>query len=560
MAEALAMRDGLIVAVGDRRDVLAAAGTRSEEIDVGGRTVIPGLNDSHLHLTRGARYYGHELRWDGVRSLRRGLAMIEQQAQRTPSNQWVRVLGGWSPEQFDERRLPSPRELTQAAPDVPVLVLYLYSRAFLNAAGVNALGLTATAAEAAETETARYELTEDGGAIIHAEPDATLINAVIAKLPPPSEQEEAASAQHFYRELARFGITSAGDLAGGGHVWPGNYAATRALADTGLLPIRISNFLPPLEPGKELEYVRRYTEEETLNANLAERLRHGFLVEGVGEAVHFGPYDSENFLWEKPDLSKRGDWQSAMLPVVRHLLRARWPIRIHATYGETIAAILDVFEKADQHEREEGRAGFAGIRWSFEHAETVTPESLMRIARLGGGIAVQDRMAFAGEVFAERYGEEAASNAPPFADIVAAGIPLALGTDGTRAASYNPWVALDWAITGRTVGGAALMAPRHRRTKREALWLYAIGSAWFSGDEARKGRLAPGQYADLAVLSRPLLDIEDDAIAGTESLLTYCGGRPTWSAAPFAGIADDLTARLPEWSPINAFGGYQSQT
>ena len=110
--------------------------------------MIPGLIDSHAHPTRGGRFYAAELRWDGVDSLARGLTMVREQAARTPEEQWVRVIGGWSPFQFTERRMPRPAELTEAAPDVPVFVLYLYSQGFLNAAGVRALGITADNAAA----------------------------------------------------------------------------------------------------------------------------------------------------------------------------------------------------------------------------------------------------------------------------------------------------------------------------------------------------------------------------------------------------------------------------
>ena len=141
---------------------------------------------------------------------------------------------------------------------------------------------------------------------------------------------------------------------------------------------------------------------------------------------------------------------------------------------------------------------------------------------------------------------------------MAAGVPIALGTDGTRVASYNPWVAIGWAVTGRTVGGAALLAERHRRTRLEALELCTASAAWFSGEEGRKGRLRPGQFADLAVLDRDYLAVPDDEIGSIESVLTLCGGRPTHAVGPFAGLAPALPPLVPEWSPVARFGGYRS--
>lgn len=555
-ASAVLIRDGIIAGVGEA-DELRARAPDAETIGLGGRTVVPGLNDSHLHLTRGARYYGHELRWDGVGSVARGLEMFAEQAARTPPGEWVRVMGGWSRDQFAERRLPTPAELTEAAPDVPVFVLYLYSRGFLNAAAVRALGLTPANVDGRAQPGARYELTDEGGAIVHAKPSAGLINAVIGQLPQPTAAEEASSAPHFYRELARFGLTSAIDLGGGGHAYPENYVATRRLAERGEMPIRITNFLPPQVPGEELEIVRRFTGRYALNLNMAERLRHGFEIGGVGEALAISAYDFENFMADRPSLDDRPGWREDLAPMVRHLMRERWPIRVHATYDETIARIMDVFEAAHAEEANEGRAGLDGIRWAIEHAETIRPETIARVAARGGGVALQGRLAFAGEVFAERYGEAAAADAPPIDDLVAAGVPIALGTDGTRVASYNPWPTIAWAVTGRTVGGAALMAERHRRSRLEALRLYTAASAWFSGEEGRKGRIAPGQFADLAVLNRDYLSVPDDEIASVESALTICGWRPTYAAEPFSGLAPDLPPLLPELSPVNAFGGYR---
>ena len=163
-ATAFAVRDGSFIAVGGDEEMAAYRGDRTRVIDAKGRTIIPGLNDSHAHVVRGGRFYNLELRWDGVDSLERGLEMIREQAQRTPGKQWVRVIGGWSPYQFRERRMPTVRELNEAAPDTPVFVLFLYSRGFINRAAVQALGLTE---QSKAPEGGRYEFV-DGGAILHA--------------------------------------------------------------------------------------------------------------------------------------------------------------------------------------------------------------------------------------------------------------------------------------------------------------------------------------------------------------------------------------------------------
>ena len=143
-AEAFAVRGERIVAVGRDAGILGLRAANTRVIDAGGRRVIPGLNDSHFHLVRGARDYNLELRWDGVGSLQRGLQMIAEQAVRTPKGQWVRVVGGWSPYQFREKRMPTVAELNDAAPDTPVYVLFAYSEGLLNRAGAAGRIMTCT--------------------------------------------------------------------------------------------------------------------------------------------------------------------------------------------------------------------------------------------------------------------------------------------------------------------------------------------------------------------------------------------------------------------------------
>ncbi|MEM7730356.1 MAG: amidohydrolase [Pseudomonadota bacterium] len=551
---AVAIDDGLILATGDDASMRALGDEDTDIINVGGRTVIPGLNDSHLHATRGGRFFNTELRWDGVETLERGLEMIAEQAGRTPEGQWVRVIGGWSPYQFAERRLPTPAELTEASPDVPVFVLFLYSQGYLNAAGVAALGITE---DTKAPLGGRFELTEDGGAILHAEPNPTILYQTIGALPGLTEEEQVNSTRHFYRELNRFGITSAIDAGGGGHTYAQDYVGTRILAERGELDIRVSNYLFPQKPGEELASFQQWNSEIALNANLAEHLSHGFVVEGGGEFLTWSAGDFENFMAARPSLLGRDGYKRQLTAVTRFLVKNGWPLRIHATYDESISLIMDVFEEVHASEREAGRPGFSGIRWAVDHAETVSRENLSRIAALGGGVAVQSRMAYAGEFFIERYGADVAAASPPIRDIIEMGVPLGAGTDGTRVGSYNPWPAIEWLVTGKTVGGLETRSERHRLTRLEALQLYTVGSAWFSGEEAVKGRIAPGQFADIAVLSEDYLQVPADRLSDIESVLTITNGRIVYGAEAFSERMQALGDIIPDWAPPAHFRTFQ---
>ena len=555
-ATAVAARGGSFVAVGTDQEVSKLRGPKTRVVDAGGRTLIPGLNDSHLHPTRGGRFYALELRWDGVDSLTTALRMVKEQAVRTPKGQWVRVVGGFAELQFAERRLPTLDELNEAAPDTPVFVLQLYSRGLLNKAGLRALGITA---DTKPPPGSRFERGPDGqpNGWLTADPNPAILYGTIGQLPPLSTDDQVISTRHFYRELNRFGITSVIDAGGGGHRFPEDYAGSTALAANGQLPLRISYYLFPQRPGHELEDFQRWTAENKPGTN-GDRVRaNGYVLEGGGESLVLAAVDFENFLAPRPDLSERPKWREDLTAVARELVTKGWPIRIHATYDESMAQILDVFEQIDGEERAAGRPGFAGIRWAFDHAETASPKTLDRIHALGGGVAVQDRMAFAGEDFVARYGAEAARAAPPIREMLRRGIPVGAGTDGTRVASYNPWLSLYWLVSGKTVGGKQLTDEPNRLGREDALRLWTAGSAWFSGEEKLKGRIAPGQYADFALLSADYQAIPEEQIRHVESVLTVVGGEPVFAAGPYARL---VTAALPpikpDWSPVAFYGGY----
>lgn len=546
-ATAFAVRNGNFVAVGDAADVAPYRGAKTRVIDARGHAVIPGLADSHSHVVREGRLYNQELRWDGVDSLERGLAMIREQANRTPKGQWVQVIGGWSPYQFKERRLPTVRELNEAAPHTPVFVLFLYSQGMLNRAGVEAMKLTP---QTKAPEGGRFEFVEGGGALLHAEPRPIILYQAVGKLPPMSPDEQINSNLHWYRELNRFGLTSVVDAGGGGHAFPKDYASAGSLAKQNKIPLRVSMYLFTQTAGTELQDFEKWTKEVRLNFNLATELLEGYVFEGAGENLVHSAGDYENFMAPPPELSDE-KLRSELIAVTTLLVRKGWPIRIHATYDLTITKVLDVFEQVFRAENFKGR-------WIIDHAEGISDRNIERIKRLGGGVAVQDRMAFAGEYYAERYGKEAAASAPPLRKLLDSGVPMGAGTDLTRVSSYNPWLSLYWMVSGKTVGGTQLYAKENRLTREEALRLYTLGSAWFSGEEDVKGRIAPGQYADFAVLSADYLSVPEEQIKNIESVLTVVAGKIVYAVRPFKNFAPaPLPAVIPAWSPVAHFGGYQ---
>src|SRR6266540_6774606 len=211
---ALAIKDGRIHATGDTATIMAHKGPATRVIELKGRRVVPGLNDSHLHIIRGGLNYNMELRWDGVPSLADAMRMLREQARRTPPNQWVRVIGGWSEFQFAEKRMPTLEELNAAAPDTPVFVLHLYASAMLNRAALRAVGYTRDTPNPPAGEIQRDKAGNPTGLLI-ARPNAFILYSTLAKAPKLPHEQQLNSTRQFMRELNRLGVTSVIDAGGG---------------------------------------------------------------------------------------------------------------------------------------------------------------------------------------------------------------------------------------------------------------------------------------------------------------------------------------------------------
>jgi hypothetical protein len=542
IVSAIAISGGRVLATGTVRELDAWQSPQTQVIDAHKRTIVPGLYDSHLHLIRGGLNFNMELRWDGVPSLADAMRMLKEQAIRTPPPQWVRVVGGWTEQQFVERRRPSLEEVNEAAPDTPVFILHLYDRALLNAAALRAVGYTKDTPNPPGGEIQHDARGNPTGMLI-ARPNAGILYATLANGPTLSYSDQVNSTRQFMRELNRLGVTSVADAGGGFQNYPDDYRVIEELHRESLMTVRIAYNLFTQKPKSELEDFRRWTASSTY------RQGDGFLRHnGAGEMLVFSAADFEDFLEPRPDMA--AGMENELEQVVRLLSVNRWPFRLHATYDQTIGRALDVFEKVNRE------VPLSGLHWFFDHAETITDRNLERVKMLGGGIAIQDRMAFQGEYFVNQYGAGAAERTPPIRRMLEMGIPVGAGTDATRVSSYNPFVALHWMVTGQTVGGMRLYPDRNLLDRATALRLYTSGSAWFSDEQDVKGTLQPGQFADLAVLSAPYFDIPEEEIPDLCSVLTIVNGKIVYSAEEFSSLGPTPLPVSPDWSPVGVYGGY----
>jgi predicted amidohydrolase YtcJ len=542
-ASAVAIRNGAFLAVGTDAEVMAHAGPDTRIVDLKGRRVLPGLIDNHLHIIRGGLNFNLELRWDGVRSLADAMDMLRRQVAVTPPPQWVRVVGGFTEAQFAEKRLPTIEEINACAPDTPVFLLHLYDRALLNGAALRAVGYTRDTPNPPGGEISRDAAGNPTGLLL-AKPNAAILYATLARGPKLPVEYQLNSTRHFMRELNRLGVTGAIDAGGGFQNYPDDYAVIRQLADDGQLTIRLAYNLFTQKPKEEREDFLNWTKTTTYRQG-DDYFRHN----GAGEMLVFSAADFEDFRQNRPNMAP--EMEEDLEGVVRILAENRWPWRMHATYDETISRALDVFEKVDRD------IPLTGLNWFFDHAETISERSIDRVAALGGGVAVQHRMAYQGEFFVERYGARAAEATPPVARILEKGVRTSAGTDATRVASYNPWVSLAWLITGRTVGGLRITPERNCLDRETALRMWTENVSWFSNEEGRKGRIMAGQLADLIVPSGDFFACSEAEITHLTSDLTVVGGKVVYGAGDFATLDDaDLPPAMPDWSPVRTFKGY----
>lgn len=539
---AVAIKDGKFMAVGTDSTVMQLAGEGTKLIDLNKKRVVPGINDSHIHLIRGGLNYNLELRWDGVPSLADAMRMLKDQVDRTPSPQWVRVVGGWNEFQFAERRMPTLEEINAVAPDTPVFILHLYDRAFMNRAALKAVGYTRDTPAPPGGVIQKDSNGEPTGLII-ASPNAMILYSTLAKGPRLSYDHQLNSTRHFMTELNRFGITSVIDAGGGFQNYPDDYKIINELHQSKQLTVRIAYNLFTQHPKQELEDFDNWTKSVKVYQG-DDMYRHN----GAGEMLVFSAADFEDFLQPRPDLPE--NMEADLERVVRLLVENRWPFRLHATYNESISRFLNVFEHVNRD------MPFNGLPWIFDHAETIDEKNIDRVKALGGGIAIQSRMAYQGEYFTDRYGAAAALQTPPVKRMLETGVPVGGGSDATRVSSYNPWVSMYWLTAGKTVGGLAIYNEATRLTRETALQLYTRGSAWFSNEQDKKGDIKTGMLADLVVLDRDYFTVDDEQVKQIESVLTIVDGKIVYAKEDFSNHSPAPIPVLPDWSPVGKYGGY----
>ncbi len=510
--EAIAVRDGRIIAVGTTADIRKLAGPATRVIDARGRTVIPGLIDSHLHAIRAALSFSTEVNWIGARSLEEALGRIRAASRTMKPGSWLIVAGGWNVQQFEENRRPTQAELTAVAPNTPVYVQLGSGWAMLNPLAHKTLGISS------ETDLpagGRFERDASGtptGAVTGAQ------NAIVSlfdRLPKPRCTEPVEGTKAFFRELNRRAITGAGD-PGGNNLTSTDYEALFKVWRDKAMTVRVTYTLNGQTPGKEFDELRDLT---------------GLLPMGFGDdMLRFnGLGERITVAMNNNNAPTQAD-KDAYYRIVRWAAERGMSLTMHWGNDASVDHLLSIFERVNKE------IAIAPLRWSIAHLNDASVDSLRRMKALGVGWTMQDAMYFGGEQFIKQAGADSARRTPPVETARKMGVVVGAGTDAHRVASYNPFTALQWLLDSKTVGGVAMRGPDEIPTRMDALRFYTLGSAWFSFDEDARGSLEVGKLADCAVLSDDYMTVAVEKIGGLESVLTMVGGKIVYSAGPFDGL------------------------
>jgi len=510
--EALAIRDGKIQAVGTSAEMRRLAGPRSRVIDLQGRTVIPGLIDSHLHAIRAAETFATEVNWIGSPTLTDALGRIREASRAMRPGAWLIVAGGWNVQQFKENRRPTQAELVEAAPNNPVYVQLGYGWAMLTPAALKALNIANDGDVPAGGKLEKDANGKPTGAISGGQ---GAIIALFDKLPKPTFDQQVDGTKKFFRELNRLGLTGVVD-PGGNNLAPDDYQAVFRVWRDHEMTLRVAYTLCGQTPGSEFAELK----------NLVALMPQGFgddmlRFNGLGERITAAMNNNPR----PTDADKEQYYE-----IVKWAAERGLSLTMHWNNDASVGQLLTIFERVNKD------VPIAPLRWSIAHLNDASPATLNRMKALGVGWTVQDAMYFGGDAYVQQAGAEAARRVPPVNTGTKIGVPIGGGTDAHRVASYNPFTSLQWFLDGKTVGGVAIRGAEETPDRAAALRFYTLGSAWFSFDENRRGSLEAGKLADLAVLSQDYMTVPVGDIHNTESLLTMVGGRIVYAAGPFRNL------------------------
>jgi len=511
IAQALAVRGDRIVAVGSSQEMARLAGPGTRQIDLRGRTVIPGLIDNHLHLLRAGTTWELELRWDGIDTRKQAIAMLRSRARAVGPGGWVFNIGGWATAQFADDGKPFTRaELDEVAPDNPVALQESYYQVFLNSRALQAFGIEAGKPD--PPDFVKGSIVRDAAGrptgIIRGDIAAT--RPVAARLPKVSPERLEASTLALMQDVNRAGLTSVGVAGCNADVveilrkWKAQDRQTvRVFCIGGAAagsPEQVERSIPQIARMK-LFQGDNYIDDVVF-----------------GESVYTPLHDRMFAVDSDPRPDQLEQWRR----MATEIARAGLPLHVHAELRDTIDAFLDQIEAVNKEHP------IRNLRWALAHVNQINASQLERMKTLGMYAAVHPWAVINGGIMHEGFGD-GAGDMPPLATIQGSGITWGLGSDGTAANQYLPLTTLYFAVTGRMAGGLKVM--RQPIGREDALIAHTRKNAYFVFRENDLGSIQPGKLADLVVLDRDYLTVPADQIKDIKPVMTWVGGRIVYDGA-----------------------------
>jgi predicted amidohydrolase YtcJ len=509
IAQALAIRDQRIVAVGTNAEIDKLKGPQTRTVELAGRTVIPGLIDNHSHWIRAAEH--NELRFDGVTTRKRAIALLNDRVRAAKPGEWIAVLGGWSEQQFtDEERGFSRAELDPIAPDNPVVLQSVYNHSTLNSAALKAAGIDENTANPPGGQIEK----DADGRLTGVMRGAGGVAFVAAKVPLSDQETWFANTRKLVSYLNSLGITAWSDLGGRG-MSARHYEPYRRLADAGELNVRVF-WLTIRQPATPEQMDRVLAEVPQLTP-----------FQGNDYFDHIGWGESIYGAATTNTMRADGPMDPAAMAQVRRLAEALARQGIHLNAHVEMETAIDAY--LEQYEALNKTHPVKGLRWVFSHVDQVTEAQLKRMKRLGMSAQLHSRPLIQGALMHKVHGDKA-WDMPPFRRVQDSGIHWGLGSDATAVTPSNPFYTLSFAVTGKMIGGRQVN--RQTITREEALIAHTRSNAYFLFQESNLGSLARGKYADLLVLDRDYLTVPEDEIKDIKPLLTMVGGKVVHDAVP----------------------------
>tara|TARA_B110000483_G_C18206926_1_gene548308 strand:+ start:2876 stop:4546 length:1671 start_codon:yes stop_codon:yes gene_type:complete len=500
ITQAMAVKDGLILATGSNEEMMNYAGLESEVTDLVGQTVVPGLIDNHMHFVRGTKHWYRLVRWDGIKSRAQALEMVKERAAQLPEGEWLMVMGGFIFDQFqDNSEIFSREELDEVLADRPLYIQEGYGRAFVNSAALEAAGISN------ETQGPAGLIRNEQGGMTGELRGGGAYGLVDRHIPEPSEVTWDNSVKFTIDSLLSMGLTAVYDV-GGNTVTPAFYESIGRLANTDDLKMRVYYSLN--EQNSESNTAEQIMMEMRNNEPDMEGLR--FAQFGYGETV-YRPMRANPFVVSDED---REHFKNIVITAVEN----GWQPNEHSSREVKISAMVNILEEVA-----ESHPALKDMRFTIAHTNGIQPESIERAKALGMMFAVHSSRRQS-----TQSGVDNPASQPPAQVINDLGGVWGLGSDATTVGSPNPFHTIGWVVSGRNIAGD--ITQPFTVSREDALTAHTRTNAYILFREDALGSLEAGKQADFVVLDGNYMTVPEAEIENLKSVMTVVEGEVVYSA------------------------------